>query len=303
MTTRTVSRVRSPMVYRIQNRVGELLVHALLLAIALFCILPMMLILSASLSEEGQIATIGYGLLPRGFTLEAYEYIFKVPGQILRAYGVTLFVTAVGSFLSLFVMALLGYVLSRPDFPYARHLAFYVFVTMLFSGGLVPWYIWLTQGLRLTDKVWALILPYLIVPWYVILLRTYFAGVAQEIIDSATIDGAGEWRVFFQIVLPLSRPGLATVGLFLILMYWNDWWLALLFINDRNLQPLQYMLYNILNNARAIQANVAQSAGAVLPLNTVRMAMAVLATGPGALAFLLLQPYFIRGLMAGAIKE
>jgi len=303
MATRTMQGPRSPFVYRAREALGKTVVHLLLAAIALFCILPMVLIVSASFSEEGLIATVGYSLLPRGFTLEAYEYIFKVPGQILRAYGVTIVVTVVGTVLSLFVMSLLGYVLSRPDFPYARHLAFYVFVTMLFSGGLVPWYIWLTQGLHLTDTLWALILPNLIVPWYVILLRTYFSGVAQEIIDSATIDGAGEWRVFFQIVLPLSRPGLATVGLFLILMYWNDWWLALMFITDRNLQPLQYMLYNILNNARAIQANVAQSAGAVLPLNTVRMAMAVLATGPAALAFLLLQPYFIRGLMAGAIKE
>jgi putative aldouronate transport system permease protein len=297
------SDIRSSRFYRSNERFSELLVHVLLLAIALFCILPMMLIISASLSDEGKIATVGYSLLPRGFTTMAYEYIFKVPGQIMRAYGVTVFVTAVGSMLSLLVMSLLAYVLSRPDFPFSRHLSFYVFITMLFSGGLVPWYIWLTQGLRLTDTVWALILPYLIIPWYVILLRTYFAGIAQEIIDSATIDGAGEWRVFFQIVIPLARPGLATVGLFLVLMYWNDWWLALLFINNRELQPLQYMLYNILNNARAIQANVAQSAGVVLPLNTVRMAMAVLATGPGALVFLVLQPYFIRGLMAGAIKE
>jgi putative aldouronate transport system permease protein len=295
--------IGSPQSYRINDRLSELVVHTLLFAIALFCLLPMVLILSASFSDEGQVAMIGYSILPRGFTTGAYEYIFRVPSQILRAYGVTTFVTAVGSVLGLMIMAMLAYVLSRPDFPFSRHLSFYVFITMLFSGGLVPWYIWLTQGLRLTDTVWALILPYLIVPWYVILLRIYFAGVPQEIIDSATIDGAGEWRVFFQIVLPLSRPGLATVGLFLILLYWNDWWLALLFINSRELQPLQYMLYNILNNARAIQANVAQSSGMVLPLNTVRMAMAVLATGPGAIAFLILQPYFIRGLMAGAIKE
>jgi putative aldouronate transport system permease protein len=297
------SRIRSSRFYRVYELIGEILVHAILVLVAVACVLPMVLILSASFSSETNIATTGYGLLPRGFTTAAYEYIFKVPSQILRAYGVTMFVTTVGSFLSLLIMSLLAYVLSRPDFPYRKQLSFYVFVTMLFSGGLVPWYIWLTQGLQLTDTVWSLILPYLIVPWYVILLRTYFAGVPQEIIDSATIDGAGEWRAFFQIVLPLSRPGLATVGLFLILMYWNDWWLALLFINDRNLQPLQYMLYSILTNARAIQANVAQSSGMVLPLNTVRMAMSVLATGPGAIAFLILQPYFIRGLMAGAIKE
>jgi putative aldouronate transport system permease protein len=303
MVSGNTTRIKSSQFYRAYELVGEVLVHIILLFIAIACIVPMVLILSASFSSETEIATRGYGLFPRGLTVEAYEYIFKVPSQIIRAYGVTIFVTVVGSILSLFIMSLLAYVLSRPDFPFRQQLSFYVFITMLFSGGLVPWYIWLTQGLHLTDTIWALILPHLIIPWYVILLRTYFAGVPQEIIDSATIDGAGEWRAFFQIVMPLSRPGLATVGLFLVLMYWNDWWLAMLFINDRNLQPLQYMLYAILTNARAIQANVAQSSGMTLPLNTVRMAMSVLATGPGALVFLILQPYFIRGLMAGAIKE
>jgi putative aldouronate transport system permease protein len=172
---------------------------------------------------------------------------------------------------------------------------------MLFNGGLVPWYIWVTQGLHLKDTIWALILPYLIIPWYVLLLRTYFAGLPEELLDAALIDGASQWRIFFQIALPLSTPALATIGLFMILMYWNDWWLALLYIDNKNLQPLQYMLYAILTNVRAMQASP-QTTGMQLPVSTARMAMAVLATGPAALVFLLVQRYFIRGITVGALK-
>jgi putative aldouronate transport system permease protein len=199
------------------------------------------------------------------------------------------------------MMSLLAYVLSRQRFKFRRQLSFYVFFTMLFNGGLVPWYIWLTQYLHLKDRVEALILPYLIVPWYILLLRTYFAQLPEELLDSARVDGAGEWRIFFQFVVPLSTPALATVGLFCILMYWNDWWLALLFINNRDLQPLQYMLYAILTQAQAIAANP-MTTGMPLPIATVRMAMSVLATGPAAVAFLLLQRYFIRGITVGALK-
>jgi len=261
----------------------------------------LILIVSSSFSEEADIATYGYSFVPRHFTTFAYEYILKVPSQILRSYGVTTFVTVVGSVAALLLMSLLAYPLSRPKFKFRKHLSFYVFFTMLFNGGLVPWYIWLTRYLHLKDKIEALILPYLIVPWFVLLLRTYFAQLPEEILDSARIDGASEWRIFFQMVIPLSTPSLATVGLFCILMYWNDWWLALLFIKDRNLQPLQYMLYAILTNTQAMAANP-MTTGMRAPIATVRMAMSVLATGPAALAFLLLQRYFIRGITLGALK-
>jgi putative aldouronate transport system permease protein len=271
------------------------------LVLALFCIAPTVLIVSASFSIETDIAKYGYSFLPRNFSTFAYWYLFKVPEQIIRAYGVTTFVTIVGTALGLLIMSMVAYVISRPDFPYRKGLSFVVFFPMLFSGGLVSWYIWVTQGLGLKDTIWALILPSMITPWYVLLLRTYFAGIPQELLDSAQIDGASEWRAFFQIVLPISTPALATVGLFVILSYWNDWWLALLLIDSPNLHPLQYMLYVILTNARAIQANP-QATGMSLPVITVRMAMAVLAAGPAVLVFLLLQRYFVRGITIGALK-
>ena len=294
-------RARPITLYRARRNLGKFVIHAILFVASLACLLPLLIILSASFSDELDIARYGYTLVPLHFTTLAYDYLLKVPVQIVRAYGVTIFVTVVGTVISLFIMSLMAYVLSRRDTPFRKALSFIVFFTMLFNGGLVPFYIWITQGLHLQDSIWVLILPYLFVPWYVLLLRTYFASLPEEIFDSAKVDGAGEWRVFFQFVVPLSTPSLATVGLFCILQYWNDWWLALLFINKQELQPLQYMLQAIMTNSRAIMANP-QTTGIPLPLNTVRMAMAVLATGPAALAFLLLQRYFLQGLTLGALK-
>ena len=286
---------------RVKRNVGQFIIHVVLLSVGLMCVMPLLVILSASFSDELDIARYGYTLIPRNFTTFAYDYLLRVPVQIVRAYGVTTIVTFVGTGIGLLMMSLMAYVLSRPDTPFRKPLSFFVFFTMLFNGGLVPFYIWITQGLRLQDTLWVLILPYLFVPWFVLLLRTYFAGLPEEIFDSAKVDGAGEWRIFFQFVVPLSTPALATVGLFCILQYWNDWWLALLFINRQEMQPLQYMLHSIMTNSRAIMANP-QTTGIPLPVNTVRMAMAVLATGPAALVFLLLQRYFIHGITVGALK-
>ena len=296
-----MSRTRTNTLDRLKQRLAQLVIHLFLIALSLACVIPLLLIVSASFSDELDIARYGYALIPRHFTAFAYTYILRVPEQIVRAYGVTSFVTVVGTAVGLLLMALVAYVISRNDFRWRKQLSFYVFFTMLFNGGLVPWYIWMTQGLHIKNSVWALILPSLIVPWYVLLLRTYFAQLPNELFEAARIDGAGEWRVFFQMVIPMSTPSLATVGLFCILMYWNDWYLALLFIDSPKLHPLQYMLYNIMMNARAIQASP-QTTGLRLPVNTVRMAMSVLATGPAALVFLFLQRYFIQGITLGALK-
>jgi len=287
--------------YRVERNLGNIVVHVILGAIGVICLLPLLLIISASFSKETEIARYGYTFFPRTFTTYAYGYILQNPTQILRGYGVTTFVTVVGTLVGLLMMSLLAYVLSRPDFALRKHLSFYVFFTMLFNGGLVPWYIWMTKGLHLKETVWSLIWPYLIVPWYVLLLRTYFSGLSQDLLDAARIDGAGEWRLFFQIVVPLSTPSLATVGLFLILKYWNDWYLAMLFVQENaKLQPLQYMLYRILTNVQAIAR--APGSTSMPPILTVRMAMSVLATGPAALVFLLVQRYFVRGITIGALK-
>jgi len=257
--------------------------------------------ISASFSSETDISRYGYSLFPRSFTTAAYQYILQDPGQILTAYGVTITVTVIGTCLGVLIMALMAYPLSRKDFFLRKPLSFYVFFTLLFNGGVVPLYILVTHYLQLKDTLEALILPYLVMPWYVLLLRTYFAAVPRELIDAAKIDGSGEWRIFFQIVVPLSRPALATVALFSALVFWNDWYLALLFINSTNLVPLQYLLYQISTDITVLQTS-SQAFGVQIPALSAQMAIAVLAVGPITLAFLFVQRYFVSGITLGGVK-
>jgi putative aldouronate transport system permease protein len=288
--------------YRIRIRFAELGAHLILAVLAGLCLLPMVLVISASLSDDKDVARYGFQLIPLHATTFAYEYILKVPAQVINAYTVTATVSVVGTVTSLMIMSLLAYTLSRPEFTWRRPLSFFVFFTMLFNGGLVPFYILMTQYLHLQDNLLSLILPYLVSPFYVLLLRTYFSEVPRDLLDAARIDGADEWQIFFRVVVPMSTTALATVGLFCALTYWNDWWLALLFIRKPALEPLQYMLYTILTNIQAMMANP-MSTGIRMPIGTVRMAMAVLAAGPAVLAFMLVQRYFISGITIGAIKE
>lgn len=287
--------------YRLRAFLGRFAVHAVLTVVGLACLIPMVLVISISLSSEKALITEGYSLLPVGFSTYAYEYILQQPAQILQAYGVTLFVTIVGTMLGLLVSSLLAYALSRKDYKLRRVLSFYVFFTLLFNGGLVPFYILMTRYLGLKDNVLALILPYVVTAWYVLILRTSFAQLPMELLDAARIDGAGEWRIFFQIVVPLSKPVLATIGLFYILRYWNDWFMALLFIDKQVLYPLQYLLYVLMANINFLASNP-QTTGVPIPTQSARMAMAVLAFGPALFTFLLLQKYFVRGITIGGLK-
>ena len=287
-----------------RNR-GQLLLHAVLLLLTFLFLVPLWVVIAASFTDEVALTQEGYGLWPAKVSLAAYEFILQNPDQIVRAYGVTLTVTVFGTLASLFVNSLTAYVLARVDFTWRRPFSFFIFFTMLFNGGLVPSYILITQYLKLRDTLLVLIVPMLLSPWYIFLLRTYFSTLAKEFIESARLDGANEWQIYWRIVLPLSTPALATIALFTILGYWNDWWLALLYINDAMLYPLQYLLYAILRNAEFLTSNANSSAmlGSVqVPLQTVRMAMAVIAIGPVALAFVSLQRYFVRGLTIGGIK-
>lgn len=295
-------RTQKPASQRRQQRLGQVLIHAILLPVSFVCLLPLVLVIAASFSDEKALANRGYSLLPRQFSLAAYQYLLADVSQLASAYTVTIGVTVVGTVVGMLVMALLAYALSRRTFALRTPLSFIVFFTMLFNGGLVPWYILITQYLHLRNTPAVLILPYLVIPWYVLLLRAYFAGLPPDLLDAARIDGAGEWRIFFRIVVPLSTPALATVALFLSLTYWNDWWLALLFIDDQKLIPLQYLLQRIITNADFIPPNPFTQ-GAPAPVQTVRMAMAVLAVGPIALAFLFVQKYFVRGITLGGVKD
>jgi putative aldouronate transport system permease protein len=284
---------------------GHLFLNGVMIVITLLFLVPLLVVVSASFTDDIALTKNGYMLLPSQLSFDAYIYILRNPGQMLQAYGVTLFVTAVGTMAGLLIMTLFAYALSRTEFTWRRPFSFAIFFTMLFSGGLVPVYILVTQYLRLRDTLIVLILPYLFSPWYVFLLRTYFSQLPKEFVDSARIDGASEWQIYARLILPLSTPAIATVALFLILQFWNDYWLSLLYINDPKLFPVQYLLYAILRNAEFITSNTQSSAmlGSIrVPVQTIRMAMAVIAMGPVAMAFLALQRYFVRGLTIGGIK-
>ncbi len=290
-----------------KSRLISLIIISIILTLfALTCIIPIIAVLSISLSDEMDILRHGYKLIPKKISLTAYEYIFKVPKQILQGYFISLSVTGVGTALSLFVIAMVAYPLSRRDFKYRNPLAFYIFFTMLFNGGLVPWYILIVRYLHLKDTWWVLVLPYLVAPWFILLLKTFFQQIPIGIIESAKLDGASELRTFFTIVVPLSKPAMAAIGLFILLRYWNDWWLPLLYIESESLVPLQYMLHRMMANIQFLTQQLRTTQMTIdiskLPNESARMAMCILAAGPMLFIFPFFQKYFVKGLTVGAIK-
>lgn len=286
--------------------VPKIFMNIWFIVVSIFCIIPMVFVIAISFSDEMDIARYGYRLIPRTISIIAYKYIFSNPKQILNSYMITIIVTIVGTLISLILTAMLAYTLSRRDYRYKKVTSLYIFVTMLFNGGLVPWYILITSYLHLKNTLLVLFLPYTIVPWFVLLMKGFLASIPASIYESAKIDGAKELKIFFNIVLPLSKPALATVGLFSLLMYWNDWWLSLLFIDEEKLIPLQYMLYRIMSNIEFLTNQMGTVNVSInireLPNESARMAMCVLAAGPMLFAFPFFQKYFIKGLTVGSIK-
>ena len=272
--------------------------------LALACLFPFLLIVSGSLSEEEAIYRDGFRLVPRRASLASYEMIFRVPGRILRAYGITIALTASGATAGLFLTAMTAYALQAKDCRYRNRFAFYFYFTMLFNGGLTPFYILVARGLRLKNTLWAMLLPPLLSVWYILLMRNFMKGIPDEIYESAKMDGAGHFTMFTRIAIPLSVPALATIGLFIALLYWNDWYHAMLFVEDSSLFPMQYFLYRMLTAARFAEAAVrgANVATTDMPRESIKMTMAVVATGPIVFVYPLIQRYFIRGLTMGAVK-
>lgn len=272
---------------------------------SLFCLLPFILILSASLSSESAIMRSGFGLLPKDFTLNAYEYIFKAPRQIIGSYVVTITMTVTGTAIGLFVIAMTGYALNRRDFAFRNHIAFFIYFTTLFSAGLAPTFLWVARVLDLRGNYLAVFLQLLMTPWLIILMRNFMRTVPYEIIESGKVDGAGDFRIFVQICLPMMKPALATVGLFLALGYWNEWYLSSLYLGSTvEFKPLQYHLYNVINTANALRNSVAGSNVSItdLPSNTLKMASAIVAIGPILLLYPFVQKYFVSGITIGAVK-
>lgn len=288
-----------------RNIVEQTLLIVIFSVLCLAILFPFWLLVSASFSNSESIAVNGYQIWPKPFDLEAYKYVFKIPQQILRAYGVTFIFSVAAMFLSLILMAMIAYPLSRKGLKGRSAINFYLYFTMLFNGGLVPTYLLIAKTLHLNDTIWVYILPGLISPWYVFMMRTFFAGIPGEIVESATIDGASEYTIFAKMILPLSKPVLATVALFIFLAKWNDWNTALIYITKPELYSLQYLLQKIMEDINILKMNQDLSGmidAADMPTETMRMAMAVVVAGPALIVFPFFQKYFVKGLTVGSVK-
>lgn len=268
------------------------------------CLLPFVMMVSASFSEESALLKSGVGLLPKNFTVAAYQYTFNNPRMLVGSYVVTILITVIGTVMGLFLIAMTGYVLYRRDFMFRNGISFFIYFTTLFSAGLAPTYLWMTKYLQLSNSYLAVLLPSLMSPWLIFLMKNFMKSIPFEITESGKIDGAGDFRIFLSLILPTLKPALATVGLFLALGYWNEWYNAMLYLRDVDYQPLQYFLYKIVNEAAFLQQSVAgQNVTLVnLPSQTLKMSTAVLATGPIIFLYPFVQKYFITGITVGSVK-
>ncbi|OAS88269.1 MULTISPECIES: carbohydrate ABC transporter permease [Metabacillus] len=272
---------------------------------ALCCLLPFVLIVSSSLSSEKAIMESGFALWPKEFSTFAYEIVFRNPKLVIGSYMVTMGITIVGTALGLFIVAMTGYALQRSDFLYRNKISFYIYFTTLFSGGLVPFYLLVTQYLDLKDNYLAVLLPGLLSPFLIIMMKAFTKSIPYEITESAKMDGAGDFTIFLRLILPMSTPALATIGLFIALGYWNEWYNSMLFLSpNMEYRPLQLFLYNVITSADFIRNSAAASnvAPQEIPLETMKMATAVVATGPVILFYPFIQKYFIQGITIGAVK-
>ncbi len=290
------------------SRLTRLSIHAFFVLLSLAMLLPLISVITTSLSSDVEIIRQGgYTLWPTSFHFDAYALIWKNPFQILGAYQVTILVTVIGTAVSVLITAGVAYTLARRDYRFRKGLSFFLFFTMLFSGGLVPFYILVAQVLNWRDTYFALIVPAVVNVWNIFLLRTNFQRIPIELIESAKMDGAREFTILFRVIVPVATPAIATIAVLTAFAYWNDWWLGLLFINKPDMAPLQLLLRNMLSNIEIILSRMRDMPLSLrvtnqVPTEAVRMAMCLIAAGPMLFAFPFFQKYFVKGLTVGAVK-
>lgn len=288
----------------------EALMNVILAAFSLCCIIPFIFVVIISFSSEDSIRTIGYSFWPTAWSTDTYAYAFEKLPQIWRSFFNSVLITGIGTVLSTLICVLYSYALYRPDFKYRNFFNFFSFFVMLFGGGLVPTYIISKQVLGLSENYAALIVPLLVSPFNIIVMRTFFkSSVPLELIEAATIDGSGEYSTLFRIVLPIAKPGIATIALLNALAYWNDWFQSLLYIRQNKvLQPLQALLMELQNNVEYLNRMIGQMGTAAImeaqraPNQTLRMALVVMIVVPIACAYPFFQRYIVAGLTIGSVK-
>jgi len=279
--------------------------YAFISLFALCCLLPFLLVLGTSFTSEMSIKKYGFNFWPREFSTFAYKIVFENPDMIVGSYLVTMGITVAGTAIGLFLVAMTGYALQRPDFQFRNGISFFIYFTTLFSGGLVPFYLLITQYLSLKDNYLAVLLPGLMSPFLIIMMKAFVRSIPHAITESAKIDGAGDFTIFAKLILPMTTPALATIGLFIALGYWNEWYHSMLFLSaDMKYRPLQLFLYNTITSADFIRNSAAASNVDLrdVPLESMKMATAVVATGPVILFYPFVQRYFIKGITVGAVK-
>ena len=281
-------------------------VHIVFILFALACIIPFMIVVSASFTSTKDLSFYGFSIIPPKIDLSAYAYLFKNPMIYVKAYGVTILITAVGTILSVLIMSMIGYSLARPNFRLKGLVTAYIFFPTLFGGGLTSSYIINTQYLHLTDSIWSMILPGLVGVFHVIMLSTFFQQLPDGLFDAAKIDGASEWRIYFTIALRLSKPVVATVAFLGVLGRWNEWYNAMLYIRTADKYPLQYLLQRTLQNIQQLLNNMnvvpSMALEQEIPGENLRMALMVVCVGPIMLVFPFFQKYFTKGMTVGAVK-
>ena len=283
--------------------VFNIMAYIFLVIVALLAFIPFFMLVVNSFASEKSIITTGYSIWPREFSVAAYKLVFMTPVKILRAYGVTIAVTVIGTFCSLFFFFFSAYVMYRKDVQYRNVLAFFLFFTTLFNGGLMSYYMILMKYLHLGNTFWVLLLSPMFSVFNILILKNFFNGsVPDSLFEAAKIDGAGEFTIFLKVVLPISKAALASIGLFTALTYWNDWWTGMMFVKNENLHSLQYTLYQILSSATYASSMVNAPVVVNTPKESLKLAMTVIATGPIIFLYPFVQKYFVAGMTIGAVK-
>lgn len=285
---------------------GQIWLNAFFIVVSLTYILPLILMISISISSEAAITKYGYSLFPKEIGFDGYKAVLSNPKQLIDSYKVTIIFSVVATVLSILVKALAAYPLSRSNYKLKKPVTMYMFFTMLFSGGMVPAYLLNTKYLHLNNTIWIYIIPGLVAAWDIFIMRTFFQGLPDGLVEAAKIDGASEIRIFIQIILPLSTPVLASLGFMYLIGKWNDWNTSMLYVTKSNLYSLQYLLQRILREAEYLNSLAKQGSMVMMdqepPTETMRYAMAILAAGPMMIIFPFFQKYFAAGLTIGSIK-
>ncbi len=291
------------------SRPAEAVLHMILGLFALCCIIPFLFVIVISFSAEDSISRIGYSFLPAAWSLDAYRQVLSLGDALWRSYFNSFLITVVGTLISVAMCVLYAYPLYRKDYRFRGFFTFLSFFTMIFGGGLIPTYIICKNLLGMSNNYYALIVPMLVSPFHIIVMRTFFqSSVPFDLIEAATIDGSGEYSTLIRIILPIVKPGIATIALLTALGYWNEWFLCLLYVTDRNLYPLQYLLMEMQRNAEFLARNSSMigAAGAeairTLPSQTMRMSVVVFIVLPIACAYPFFQRYVVAGLTVGSVK-